>query len=151
MLLGPCGALAWACGPDDKPAPTCKGPSIVLVVEAENGRLPEDLLLNVRYGGNPDDGEAYRLGEDAPHQAVFCKLDPDANAPGGAAGDGAGGASAGGVKTLRCSLYTQGPASLDATAKGYESIEDEELKLTKDERCEHEIKVILHRALDAGG
>lgn len=149
MILGTGAALLWACGPDNKPPPTCMGPSIVLVVEAENGRLPEDLRLTVRYGGNPDDGEEYLLGEDGPHQAVICKQDPESGGA-GAAGDGAGGASAGGVKTLRCSLYTQGPARLDASATGYESIMDEELKLGKDERCEHEIKVTLRREMDAG-
>jgi hypothetical protein len=144
LLLGACGSVAWACGPEDKPAPTCKGGTIVLVLEAENGRLPEDLRIKVRYGGNPD-GEVYLLSEAVPHQAVFCKTDPE-RIEGGMGGDGAEG-----VKTLRCSLFTQGPARLDAMAKGYEPIEDEALSLDDDDRCEHEIKVTLRRAMDAGG
>jgi hypothetical protein len=108
------------------------------VVEAENGPLPEDLRINVRYGGNPD-GEPYQLGEEASHRAVFCDQEL-----------GMGGASSGSVQALRCGLYTQGPARLDAVATGYELIQELPLSLDDDERCQHEIKVTLRRAMDAG-
>jgi hypothetical protein len=111
-----------------------------LVVEAENGSLPEDLVLNVLYGSNRE-GEPYRLSDPKPGQAVFCDAEPE---------DGSAGASSE-VESLRCELYTQGPAELDATASGYETIEDMPLSLDSNERCAHEIKVTLRRAADAGG
>lgn len=68
-------------------------------------------------------------------------------------GAGAGGApssATGDVWVLRCGLYTQGPARLDATAEGYEPIDDFALSLEAGQRCEVEIEVELERLLDAG-
>lgn len=133
-----------ACGPDDRPDTPCRGPSINLTLRAENGPLPADTRINVRYGGNRE-GEPYALG-DGRGQAVFCDEDDSA---GGASGSetSVGGATAAEevrpVWALRCRLFTQGPARLDATAQGYEPLVDEPLNLTNDERCEVPIDKVL--------
>jgi hypothetical protein len=40
-------------------------------------------------------------------------------------------------------LFTQGPARLDASATGYEPVEDEALLLEGEDRCEVPIEVVL--------
>jgi hypothetical protein len=111
-----------------------------LVVSAENGPLPTDTRINVRYGGNPD-GEPYELGKPRTPQAVSCLEDTSGGAPAVAVTAGAGEAGTGSpedldVWRLRCGLYTQGPARLDATAAGYEPIDDEELSFDREKHCE---------------
>ena len=54
------------------------------------------------------------------------------------------------MQALSCRLYTQGPARLDATASGYEPIEEQSLELD-DERCKVDVEVVLIPSLpDAG-
>jgi hypothetical protein len=115
-------------------------------VRAEDGPLPPDTRINVRYGSNQE-GEPYVLGQQTSGQAVFCD---EAGAEGVA--DGAAGAMSGpGVYVLSCRLYTQGPARLDATATGYEPIDDEPLSLDKNDRCKVDFNVELERRRpDAG-
>jgi hypothetical protein len=161
-LLGLVGAPFFACGPNAKPDELCDGPSFNLVVTAEGGALPADTRINVRYGGNQE-GEPYALGENATPQAVFCVEDttiggapaagPDpASVTAGAGGAKADAGNAGNaVQALRCRLYTQGPARLDATATGYEPINDQALSLASKKRCEVEVSVKLQRQkMDAG-
>jgi hypothetical protein len=150
LVSGLVAAAFSGCGPDQKPPPPCEGPSLILVLTAENGPLPEDTRINVRYGGNRD-GEPYALGDTRTPQAVFCKelsTSPGEEAP------NEGGASSvdppPAVWTLRCRLFTQGPARLDVEAEGYESIEDASLSFDDDDRCEVEKTVVLKRLLDAG-
>jgi hypothetical protein len=126
------------------------------MLTAENAPLPEGTQINVRYGGNRD-GEPYVLGQERRGPAVFCDED---YSEGGAASvegymleAGAGGARSGdgaAVWKLVCGLYTQGPARLDATADGYEPIEDLALSLEGGQRCEVPIDVKLRRLADAG-
>ena len=159
LVLGGLFAAPFAaCGPDSKPQPPCQGPSINLVLTAENGPLPADLHINVRYGGNRD-GEPYVLSDKNGGQAVFCEED---TTEGGATsepevitGAGAGGAptaapESDSVWALRCRLYTQGPARLDANAEGYEPIDDYALSFEDGKRCQVQIPVELKRLLDAG-
>lgn len=143
-----------ACGPDQKPQEPCRGPSINLLLRAESGPLPPDTRINVRYGGNRE-GEPYALG-DGRGQAVFCD---ELTSMGGAGGDAnevqshAGETAEPGelpIVALSCRLFTQGPARLDATAAGYEPIDDEPLNLQDDQRCEVPIEKVLRRLLDAG-
>jgi hypothetical protein len=148
-----------ACGPDPKPGPPCEGPTYDLKVMTENrAALPPDTRLNVRYGGNHE-GEAYALGENPTPQAVFCDEDTTpggASGVAGAAGDaaGAGGAASvspsEGVFSLRCRLYTQGPARVDVTATGYEPIEELDLMLDEKLRCRVQRTVELKVLIDAG-
>jgi len=158
VLVGLSAAPFTACGPDEKPQPPCKGPSINLVLSAEkNAPLPPDTHINVRYGGNRE-GEPYVLGQEHKGPAVFCSEDhTEGGAP--AAADiettgGLAGASiapeSGDVWALSCGLYTQGPARLDAKAEGYEPIEDYALSFVDEQRCEVKIPVVLKRAMDAG-
>jgi hypothetical protein len=134
-------------------------------VQAEDGPVPEGTEINVRYGGNHD-GETYTVGQPHMSQAVFCTelaviggaptVEPsDAVAGANAAVAGAtgvGGTSAidSGVMQVKCGLYTQGAARLDVDAEGYEPIQDQELPLTEEERCQVPVKVVLQRMLDAG-
>lgn len=138
---------AWlvGCGPDKRPEEPCDGPSFNLVVTAEGGPLPDDTRINVRYGSNQK-GEAYALGQQSVGQAVFCE-EQASNAAGeaGSANEGAEG-----VQALSCRLYTQGPARLDATATGYQTLKNEPLSFDK-AYCQVEIDVKLKRELpDAG-
>lgn len=127
-----------------------------MLLTAENGPLPADTRINVRYGGNRD-GEPYALGDTRTPQAVFCKeltsppggAEPQANAGAGGTGDGATPPEAN-VWGLRCRLFTQGPARLDVDAEGYEPIEDESLSFDDERRCEVEKPVELKRSLDGG-
>jgi hypothetical protein len=119
------------------------------------------MQLNVRYGGNRD-GEPYVLGQERRGPAVFCDEDhseggassaeremSEAGAGGAGSGESAG-SSGSDVWKLSCGLYTQGPARLDATAEGYEPIDDLALSLEDGKRCEVEIDVKLRRSMDAG-
>jgi hypothetical protein len=124
---------------------------LILVLTAENGPLPEGTRINVSYGGNRD-GEPYALGDTRTPQAVFCK---EMSTPRAEETPSEGGASAAidprpGVWTLRCRLFTQGPARLDVEAAGYQSIEDQSLSFDDDDRCEVEKTVVLKPLLDAG-
>lgn len=154
-----------ACGPDAKPPPPCDGPTFNLRVQAEDGPVPEGTKINVRYGGNHD-GETYTVGEPHMSQAVFCTelamiggapaVEPSqalAGAGADVAGDtgaGGSGASDSGVMQVKCELYTQGAARLDVDAEGYEPIQDQELPLTEEERCQVPVKVVIERMFDAG-
>lgn len=138
-----------ACGPDKRPEEPCDGPSFNLVVTAEGGPLPPDTRINVRYGSNQK-GEAYRLGQQTSPQAVFC--DEDRNTLPGVGGANLGGAApaetdARDVQALRCRLYTQGPARLDATATGYQAVEDEPLSFDEKPYCQVLFEVELRREL----
>ncbi len=135
----------WACGPDPKPTQPCDGPDFDVVISAANGFLPADTQVVLTYGSGR---EEFRLDQPPQPEVLFCTpLDGDgqpleAGAPmpggdgaGGAPGavgvGGAGGAADGhasGAKSLRCTLWTQGPASLLVKASGYDDIE-QELKL----------------------
>jgi hypothetical protein len=158
VLVGLVAAPFAACGPDEKPQAPCRGPSINLVLRAENAPLPEGTRINVRYGGNRD-GEPYLLGQERRGPAVFCDEDrsqggasssEDDLSAAGAGGAGGGSNAGGDVWKLVCGLYTQGPARLDATADGYEPIDDLALSLEDGQRCEVPIDVKLRRLTDAG-
>lgn len=129
-----------------------------MVVRTESGQaLPPDTRINVRYGGNPD-GEPYALGETRTPQAVSCSEDTagkssvvDDSASGGASTGGAPATGNAAVYALRCGLYTQGPARVDVTATGYESIEDEALSFDRKRHCELPIELtLMPERLDAG-
>jgi hypothetical protein len=127
-----------------------------LVVRAEDGPLPADTQIKVHYGGNPE-GEPYELGNPRPPQAVSCVEDTsEGGAPAVDGTAGAGGAATGNnealdVWTLRCRLYTQGPARLDATATGYEPVVDEKLSFHDEQNCEIRKAFVLARLKpDAG-
>ena len=141
-MLGLAAAPFVACGPDRRPEGLCYGPSFNLLLTAEDGPLPADTRIKVRYGGDPE-GELYELGKPHPPQAVSCDEDTSpggAPAVAGSAVAGEAGATANEdleVWKLRCGLYTQGAARLDATAVGYEPIVGAQLSFLHDEKnCE---------------
>jgi hypothetical protein len=150
LFLGWGFLLPPACGPDPEPPPPCEGPDFDVLISASGGDLPADTLVVLIYGSGR---EEYRLSD--PHKAelLFCTpTDADGQplaragaGAGGAAADpgGAGGASgvagassAGGaagadssslqgVPALHCTLYTQGPVTLEITAEGYPELRQE--------------------------
>jgi hypothetical protein len=125
-----------------------------LVVTAEGGPLPTDTRLNVRSGSNQE-GEAYRLGQSARGLAVFCEEHTALPGAGGAGHvddtEEGGAASVRDVDALQCRLYTQGPARLEITATGYQSIEDHALSFDKKPYCDVDVAIQLQRELpDAG-
>jgi hypothetical protein len=140
IVLGLAAAPFAACGPDHPEKP-CDGPSFNLVLKAESGPLPADTRISVRYGGNAE-GEPYELHTQRTPQAVSCVEDTSsggASAVEPTAGAGEAGAPSNedlDVWRLRCGLYTQGPARLDATAAGYEPIVDAELSFYGEKNCE---------------
>lgn len=149
-LLGLLGNPLTGCGPDAKPEPPCDGPTFNLAVTVDEGALPPDTHINVRYGGNQE-GEPYNLGEASTPQAVFCSEEASAGGASSSLQDlpsGTGGAAAGPLEgepigVLRCRLYTQGPARLDVSATGYLPIDDRALSLDHKKRCEVEVNVTL--------
>jgi hypothetical protein len=141
-VLGLAAASFVACGPDRRPEEPCYGPSFNLLLTAEDGPLPADTRIKVRYGGDPE-GELYELGKPRPPQAVSCHEDTNAGGAPSTTGNavaGEGGTSSNedlDVWKLRCGLYTQGAARLDATATGYEPIMGAQLSFLHDEEnCE---------------
>jgi hypothetical protein len=148
LLYASCFA-ALACGPNSKPEEPCRGPSIHLSLRATGGPLPADTHITVRYGGNRE-GERYALG-DGSGQAVFCEEDTSTGGAPSVPEPQAGATSDSeplAVWQLECRLFTQGPARLDASATGYEPLEDEPLNLTEQQRCEVPIEKVLEPLLD---
>ena len=152
-LAGLVVAAFAGCGPDRRPDEPCDGPTFNLVVTAENGPLPPDTRINVRYGGNQD-GEPYALSDSRQRQAVFCdRIGVGAGGASGSAGAGSSGADAGdapsdtpsvdAVEALHCRLYTQGPARLDVTASGYQPVDDLPLSLDGKKNCDVPFDVVL--------
>jgi hypothetical protein len=134
-----------ACGPGKRPPEGCDGPSYDLLVRAEDGTLPADTRLVVRYGSDQE-GEPYALGQPGRKQAVFCEEDTEQGGAGGARAERAeakDGASRSEVWALRCRLYTQGPARVDVSATGYEPVKDRSLSFDDDDRCDVDALVVL--------
>lgn len=154
--LGVLSVSGAACGPGKRPPEGCDEPTFRLVLRAESGPLPPDTLLNVRYGSNQE-GEPYTLGKPARKQAVFCDEDTSVGGGGAPSDDGSGEPTPGGaagasgtetpegadVWALRCRLYTQGAATIDVTATGFEPIEDYSLPFDGDDRCDVRVDVKL--------
>jgi hypothetical protein len=162
---------AWllsGCPSDPQSGHDCVGePDFFLSVRSETGKLPWDVRLHVEYGAGD---ESYTLGSSTKPQIVFCSPVPLDNVPsdagaggtasstGEAGGElalagevgetggvsaGHGGARAGSAhqQSLECSLYTEGPATVQVTALGFETIE-RELKVD-DKECTTEVELEL--------
>jgi hypothetical protein len=148
-VLGLSAAPFTACGPDHGLEEPCDGPSFNLVVTADSGPLPAGTRINVRYGGNPE-GEPYVVGESRTPQAVKCTEDSNAGGAGSAdsapdepAGAGGAPSAKSQVWAVHCGLYTQGPARLDVTAKGYEPVVDRALSFESKRHCEVDVQMKL--------
>lgn len=85
-------------------------PAFVVTIRSNEGPLPPDTRLHVKYGSGE---ERYSLREpNAPANVIFCAT---------IAGDGAPDAG-GAVQALVCELWTQGAAQITVEASGYPSI-----------------------------
>jgi hypothetical protein len=101
-------ASTCACGPDPKPTAHCPdvGATFAMVVSCSNGAsLPKDLVVEVQYGGGV---ESYRLAAPERPRVLFCS-------PGLARRSTATEP----VATLRCELWTQGPATVELQTLEY--------------------------------
>ena len=124
-----------ACGPDQGPLACPVGPDFVVLITAEYGPLPSDLVLRLHYGGRAyDDPEELALAAPAPTRALFCYV-ADRNgtypseavplggrAMGTAGAGGEGGASfapGASIDALSCQLWTDGSADLDVWSQMY--------------------------------
>jgi hypothetical protein len=142
------GLLLLGCGPDDPPPPPCRSADFQVLVAALTGELPRDLVMRVKYGGNPE-GEEFRMTEATTPVAVFCSR---ATRDGTVIGDewpiseGAGGMPAqfpgrggegggpdvpinhppprSGVEALSCRLWTDGPATLELESEHCHPLEE---------------------------
>ena len=129
-----CAALVAACGPDQGPLVCPVGPDFQVLITAEYGPLPSDLLLRLHYGGRAyGDPEELLLAAPAPTRAIFCYVSDrngthldDAPLGGrqtgtaGAGGEGGGAFMPGeAVEALSCELWTDGSADLDVWSELY--------------------------------
>lgn len=164
------GLVALGCGPDDPPPPPCRGADFQVLVAAASGDLPRDLVLRVKYGGNPE-GEEFRMTEATTPVAVFCSratrqgevLNGGLPIPDGAggtsaafpsgAGEGGGGGrpdvliddprSRSGVEALSCRLWTDGPATLELEAEHHHPLGEIPELDTESGVCTVEEEVLL--------
>jgi len=130
-----CGKAVWllavfagGCTDDPFVREDCDlAPDFFLTVRAQDSALPEDLSLYVKYGGGNETLEWIHATDG---EVMFC----DVIAPSGGAGGeaGAGSESNGGYGWLECDLYTDGPATVTATAAGFEPVE-RELRVDEEE------------------
>lgn len=124
-----CGKAVWllavfagGCTDDPSVRDDCDlAPDFFLTVRAKDSALPEDLSLYVKYGGGHETLDWSR-GTDG--EVMFC----DVIAPGAGGEAGAGS----GYGWLECDLYTDGPATVTATASGFEPVE-RELRVDEEE------------------
>jgi hypothetical protein len=130
-----CGALLAACGPDQGPFGCPVGPDFSVLITAEYGPLPSDLVLRLHYGGRAyDDPEELALAAPMPTRALFCYISDrngqyatDAVPLGGrttgtagAGGEGGGSFAPGAsIDALSCELWTDGSADLDVWSQMY--------------------------------
>ncbi len=164
------GLLALGCGPDDPPPPPCRGADFQVLVAALSGDLPRDLVVRVKYGGNPE-GEEFRMTEATTPVAVFCSrakrdgellngglpiADGTSGMPAafpGSAGEGGGGGAPdvpvshpppkSGVEALSCRLWTDGPATLELESEHYHPAEEIPDLDTESGICTVEEEVLL--------
>jgi hypothetical protein len=101
-------------------------------VRDECDRQPD---FDIRYGGGE---ETLEWSRNLKGQIVFCDaIAPELGAGGSAGGDG----ESRGYGSLECELWTDGPATVTATAKGFEPIA-RDLRVDADE-CTTEFELEL--------
>lgn len=115
--------LASGCPSDPSPRDECGPvPSFLVTIHPDKGKLPEDLSLAVEFGGG---NETVSLASGIKGQIIFCDLVSEEAGDGGRAGDEA-------YAALQCELWTEGPATVQITATGFEPIE-RDLRIDEDE------------------
>jgi hypothetical protein len=113
-----------SCKPDPEHYdPHCEDyPDFVVTIHAANG-LPRDTQVEVNYGGTLQ--ELYRLRDHAAHHVLFCDPDGSEGGAGGAssAAEG-GGTSSSSLDSVRCELWTLGPAEVNVSGSGYRELSE---------------------------
>lgn len=134
-----CGKAVWllamlvtGCPDDPSTRDECgPGPDFLVTIQPDSGRLPDDLRLAVEFGGGT---EAVSISGGIDGQIIFCDLLPPEAGEGGRSGDegGASGLVPGSYAALQCELWTEGPATVQITASGFEPLE-RDLRIDADE------------------
>lgn len=120
--------VALTLGACSSPVPNEAGcgpahPTFRLVVDAEEGAVPDDVRIRVRYGSGEESFEATGGGE-AP-KVVFCEVQREASAED---------AGQGPIQEVGCDLWTDGAATVWVTARGYVDV-TRDLEAERDARC----------------
>lgn len=124
--------FAVGCPDDPSKRDECSpGPDFLVTVRADHGSLPGDLKLAVEFGGG---NEELSIGGGTDGQIIFCDLLPFEVGDGGRSGDegGASGTDVASYGALQCELWTEGPATVQITASGFEPLE-RDLRIDEDE------------------
>ncbi len=120
--------VALTLGACSSPVPNDAGcgpahPTFRLVVDVEDGAVPDDVRIRVRYGSGEESFEAEGGGE-AP-KVVFCEVAREASAED---------AGQGPIQEVGCDLWTDGAATVWVTARGYVDV-TRDLEAERDARC----------------
>jgi hypothetical protein len=148
LALG-CAVVLPACS-SEEPLPAACPPrkaAFRLEITAEDGALPEDTSLDVRYQGSHEAFElrsAARQNEDVCCRPVAAPLSsmPGVECPGGRAPD------AGQVRALYCELWTNGIAEITVTGGDYPDITRTLEAVAREDDCGLEtqsVRVVLAR------
>lgn len=117
--------LASGCPDDPSSRDECGPvPSFLVTIRPDKGRLPPDLSVAVEFGGG---NEAVSIRGGLKGQVIFCDLVSHEPGEGGA-----GGAEPFGYGALLCELWTEGPATVQIMAPGFEPFE-RDLRIDEDE------------------
>jgi len=97
-------------------------PSFLVTIHPEKGSIPDDLELEVEFGGG---NEAVSIDGSLDGQVIFCDLVSRERGEGGHSVDESDGA-------LLCELWTEGPATVRIEATGFQPLE-RDLRIDEDE------------------
>ncbi|MFW5739546.1 MAG: hypothetical protein ACOC1F_04195 [Myxococcota bacterium] len=102
-----------------------------LYVDADEGRVPADVQIHVRYGSGEESFDA--RDPDAALKVVFCELEREGEPDAGPDTAGAD-PEAGAIRQVVCDLWTDGAATVRVEANGYPEV-TRDLEAERDDRC----------------
>jgi hypothetical protein len=148
--------VAPGCGSDPHPTEPCVYgiPDFEVLIQAEDGPLPEDLLVRLEYGGGE---EEYLLANPSELRVMFCRhadrqrnalMDAGLGGSGGEGGGEGGAAGAQAVEALLCEIWSFGSARIEVETMAYPPLLPLELT-RKQDVCT--VKADLELSLPDGG
>lgn len=121
ILLVLAAAALGACNPGEEPGrcPDEVPPTFSITIRADEGPLPEDTVLTLRYGGGVEIYDLAKPGKS--HSVLFCDPKRASDGTAGASGAaGAGGAPDGfATDALSCDVWVEGAATIEVSGGGY--------------------------------
>ena len=110
-----------ACASPDPDSVSCgpARPTFRLLVDTEQGMVPEDIRLRVRFGSGE---EQFELGGTEDHKAIFCEVDRGSPT------------AAGPIVQLICDMWTDGAATIWISASGFVDVH-RDLEAVRDPHC----------------